>query len=271
MFKYRFSRFFFFFFSLLIIGVSSIIFFRPSFSSISSFSRESLSRLDDYIAKPFYTVNTSINDLKKLSSALSENKTLSLKVSQLEMENQLLKHYEKENLELNKILNSKVDSPFSRVSKVIVRTPQSWSDSLILSNGSKEGLHEKMLVTSGGFLVGRVSNVTKSSSHVDLLTCGQVFNLPIKIVDKKHSIYGNLKRFNTDSQLMIASEFNSNETISVGSKVYTSGLDGESVSDVAVGMVVTIKESDDKLKRQVEIELYADFSSIDYVDVLGDK
>ncbi|MGT2809197.1 rod shape-determining protein MreC [Streptococcus iniae] len=271
MFKYRFSRFFFFFFSVLIIAVSSIFFLSSSFTTVPSFSNEFLSRLDVFIAKPFHSINSSINDLKKLSSAVSKNKSLSLKLGQLENENQLLKRYKRENIALKKILDTKIDSPFSHVSKVIVRTPQSWTDSLIISSGSNQALRENMLVTSGGFLVGRVSGVTRSSSHVDLLTCGKLFNLPIKVVDKKRSIYGNLKHFNTDSQLMIASEFNSSDPIEIGTKVYTSGLDGESVSDIVVGKVVTIKESPDKLKREIGIQLFADFSTIDYVDVLGEK
>ncbi|XCY68210.1 hypothetical protein ABG810_10150 [Streptococcus iniae] len=50
-----------------------------------------------------------------------------------------------------------------------------------MSSGSNQALRENMLVTSGGFLVGRVSGVTRSSSHVDLLTCGKLLIFQSKL------------------------------------------------------------------------------------------
>ena len=68
---------------------------------------------------------------------------------------------------------------------------------------------------------------------------------------------------------MLASEFNSNEAIDLGAKVYTSGLDGETQANLPVGKVIGFKNSSDKLKRQLLIKLFADFDHLDNVLVVG--
>ena len=50
----------------------------------------------------------------------------------------------------------------------------------------------------------------------------------------------------------------------------TSGLDGDTVANIAVGSVSSVKNSSDNLERVVYVTPAADFSDISYVTIIGD-
>ncbi|MGT2933920.1 rod shape-determining protein MreC [Streptococcus catagoni] len=270
MFKYRFSKFFFWSLSSLIVFIFFIFLFRSSISPyISSMTSTTLSTFDALVSKPFTVVKETFSTSKDLVGAFEENKVLKKELRELKNNSMDLEKLKKENEELKGFLKADLSAPFQVMSQSIVRTPQLWDESLVISSGKAEKIKENMLVTVDSALIGKVTSSTLNSSRVDLLTNGRIFDLPIKIEDGSTVIYGNLKSFNQEKKVMQASEFNSNDKISKGSRVFTSGLDGETVADIPIGKVVYVKNDDDKLKRQFDIELDANFSNINYVKVMG--
>ena len=66
--------------------------------------------------------------------------------------------------------------------------------------------------------------------------------------------------------------FNLNSSIDIdeNDSVVTSGLDGDTVANIAVGSVSSVKNSSDNLERVVYVTPAADFSDISYVTIIGD-
>ncbi len=270
--KHKISKFLFFLTSGLIILTLNIFIFQSKlFPYISSVTNQSLSKLDYIISKPFKIGSKITQSTDDLLNTYKENKELKKSILKRKEQEHSIKYYKVQNKKLKSIISQDIRSPFQLTSEVTVRSSHSWNNAIIINSGKKDGVSSQMLVTSDSYLIGQISGKVKDSSHVDLLTSGKVFDLPIKIVDKSTIIYGNLKYYDKNKQLMIASEFNSNDSISNEAKVYTSGLDGKTVADVPIGKVISVKNRDDKLNRQVSIKLLSDFNDINYVSVLGVK
>ncbi|HBQ43907.1 MAG TPA: rod shape-determining protein MreC, partial [Lactobacillus acetotolerans] len=53
---------------------------------------------------------------------------------------------------------------------VISRSPDSWSDLLVINKGSTAGIRKNMAVMCGGGVIGRVVEVNAASSKVELIT-----------------------------------------------------------------------------------------------------
>ncbi|MGT2845611.1 rod shape-determining protein MreC [Streptococcus hongkongensis] len=228
-----------------------------------------LSKIDQFVAIPFNSTKNFVNDFKGLVNAQKENKQLKKQIAEQSLSIEQYNSLKRKNNSLKDLLNLKVDNSFRKVSQILVRSPNNWSDAIIIDGGKKSGFKKFMIVVDGKSMIGKITNVSEVSSHVDLLTNGKNFNLPIKIVGKKETIYGNLKTYNKEENLMLSSEFNSNASIMPDDKVYTSGLDGETVGDITIGKVVKEVRSDDKLGRKIFISLSGNFNNLDYLYVLG--
>ncbi|VTS13221.1 rod shape-determining protein MreC [Streptococcus pseudoporcinus] len=270
MFNKKVSRFIFIFTSIIV-----LIFFLSSLynSSISPYISQTttgiIGKIDTIIGKPFKIVENAISDSKVFLRTFDENKKLKNKISQLELMSREVKYLRKENKELRDQYGINLPKTSMIPAQIITRTPETWSQAIIINFDKIEKVQTGMLVVSGSSLVGRVSTVDKGISHVDLLTCGKLLDLPIKIKGKKSVVYGNLKSYSASTQTILASELNSNDPLTVGSSVYTSGLDGTTVSDILIGKVKKVEGADDKLRRKVYISLSGNFSEMNYLSIVG--
>lgn len=267
--KLNLSRLFFWLTSLALLALTLVLLFRVAISPyLSMIIRNPVTKIDAIMSKPFAVIKEGAKELDSLMSAFSENKHLKKELRSYKLDQLQVDKLKSENRELKELLGLDYGTDNQFAARMISRNPYSWNKSLVIDSGKRE-IKEKSLVTSELGLIGRVTAVSQSSAHVELLTSGKNIDLPIKIVDKDKVIYGNLKAFKSESKTMVASEFNSNDSISLDAKVYTSGLDGETVADIPVGKVTGFKNAADKLKRRIFIKLYADTDNLDYVLVVG--
>ncbi|KGR72619.1 rod shape-determining protein MreC [Streptococcus phocae subsp. salmonis] len=248
----------------------SLIFmvYRTSVSPyVASMLRSPMTQFDSFVSRPLFAIKESISEGHALISTFSDNKTLQKELKIYKAKAFREKNLQAKNDELRQLLHlssTQWEAAKPIFGKIISRNPYSWSQTVIIDTNATS-LKKKSLVTSEAGLLGQVTSTSKSSAHVELLTSGKEIDLPVKMLSDKTIIYGNLKQFQVDSQTMVISEFNSNNPVSLGTKVYTSGLDSETVADIPIGKVVGFVDSPDRLKRQILISLFADFNHINYV------
>ena len=127
-----------------------------------------------------------------------------------------------------------------------------------------------MLALSGGGLIGTVSDVDSTTSSITLLSNGSDFNIPIKITTSSAEVYGLLESYDSDKKCFVITNLNSSVDIEEGDSVVTSGLDGDTVANISVGAVSSVKNSSESLERVVYVTPTADFSDISYVTIVGD-
>lgn len=153
---------------------------------------------------------------------------------------------------------------------VLERYPSAWSMKLSINIGENSGISMDDFVISNGGLIGVVSSVSSNSSEVTLLTNANDFKkIPVKFTSDSGGVYGILSSFDSDSNSFVVNQLSSSDEISVGSEVVSSDLAGASPANVLIGVVKSVKDSSNKLNREVYIEPSANFSNIYSVLVVG--
>lgn len=242
-------------------------------SSVTSPIRSVVARVDSVVSAPFRSLDSLNEDIHDLFDTYSENKKLKKKVAELENQSEVIDSLKSENDQLNSAINassSSINTQFSAIGKVIVRSPVSWYDSLTVKLGKNNNVAKKMLALSNEGLIGVVTDVSSTTSSIALLASGSDFSIPVKISTSSGDVFGILESYDSDKKCFIVSNLNSSIDINENDSVVTSGLDGDTVANIAVGSVSSVKNSSENLERVVYVAPAADFSDISYVTIVGD-
>lgn len=231
-----------------------------------------LSPFSSILSKPTQFFSQEKDVLSDLISAYDENKELKASLAQLENQIAEMESLEKENESLRQNLALKESLPEKHFISgfVLVRTPTSWSDQIIINIGETELVTENMLVVANGGLVGTVTTVNSDSSVVKLLSNSDDFTkIPIRIATESGDVYGILAGYDTDSNSFIINQLNSTVDIPIGSNVVTSDLAGTTPSNIQIGQVSSVKTSSSNLNKELYVKPTASFSNLYSVMVVG--
>ncbi len=172
----------------------------------------------------------------------------------------------KTQLKLNKTLTD-----YSSVNAtVIARTPSSWQDQVIIDKGSAAGIKKNMPVLSGSGLVGRVAEVNRTNSKVELLSNSSesANRFAVQITNKSgQTVNGIITGYNSDKDQIEMGNVTSKTKIEKGDKVSTSGLGGIMPAGLYVGSVSATGHSDYGLSSKITIKPAADISRLSFVTV----
>ncbi|MGM9886213.1 MAG: rod shape-determining protein MreC, partial [Lactococcus sp.] len=157
-------------------------------------------------------------------------------------------------------------------SNVITRNPASWNDTLVIDHGSDDGIKNNMPVMANGGLIGRVSQVNKSTAKVSLLSSSKGIEnkIPVYLSSNGSPSYGILSSYDSTQNAYVVSQVTTTTKFAKGSQVFTSGLGGGvgSVRDLLVGTVIGEKNSNDGLDRQIYIKPASNLYDIRFVFVV---
>lgn len=149
---------------------------------------------------------------------------------------------------------------------VVARPPGSWQQSLVIDQGSNDGVASGMVVTNGDGLVGVVDKIDPESAHVSLLG-SQSEPLGGKIA--RTSSHGVI--LPGPGRQMTMTYLDPAEGIRLGDVVTTSGLNGTFPPGVPVGTVTGLNQPQGKSFLEAKIEPAAELDSLDSVLMLSTK
>lgn len=150
----------------------------------SSSTRAEITALESVIRDSFTPLQTGLSGLRRgldgVSLGLAEKKDLkdrvnelTLKNQRLSQENQQLREYKSEAKRLQTLLAFKERNQEQytlQAARVIARSPNNWFKVITIDQGSQDGITQGMPVINPDGLVGRVSNTSKFTSQVELIT-----------------------------------------------------------------------------------------------------
>jgi len=167
-----------------------------------------------------------------------------------------------ENSRLKRLLGLKRKLVYSSVvANVIGREPSSWNSSMIIDRGREDGLKQGMPVVNAFGVIGKIAEISESSSKVILLT------------DAQFSVAGLVKR-TRDNGLVSGTlkgkcqltYINPDSDIQIGDQVITSKLSSSFPENLFIGDIKEIDKQDTFYKYFIEPA--ASFSRIEEVLVL---
>ncbi len=203
--------------------------------------------------KGYRNLQAETTDLKK---QLSELSTRVAQVTELERENR----------EFRAMLDFKNRSELKLISaKVISRDPSNWYNTVLIDRGSSDGVIGNMPVLTVEGLVGKTIDVTKSNARV-LLIVDENCKISAWLKDSAQYgiVQGNILAGGTDSQCRMTF-VSRNAQIKTNDKVYTSGLGGIFPKGLLVGVVRSVKSSEQKEEKNI---LYQDVGITPAVDLV---
>lgn len=211
----------------------------------------------------------SINDLM---NTYEDNQRLKSQISsleELEAQNEIL---QSENEELSALLDLQPSLVGKNViaSSVISRSPDTWLDSITIDVGTNSGIEENMSVMTESGLVGHVTEVSATSSKVQLLITenNQMKNVAVSIQTDDGIVSGILSDYDEKTQELILKQVPNDAKVSEGSTVTTSGLGGVSPEGLIIGEVTSASSDNFGLSQSVKVKPAADFKDIRSVLVI---
>lgn len=225
------------------------------------------------ISKPANALNNFFSDINNLEDTFKENKRLKEKVDSLAESQAELSVLREENEQLKSELDlqSSLTEYTTMTGTVISRNPDAWVDQVIVDRGSMDGLERGMSVMSKNGLVGRISEVSPTSSKVTLLstTAPSSILTSTEIMQEEETIFGVLTGFDLERNELVMEQITSEAAIEIGKEVITSGLGGLVPRGLLVGTITEISLDSQGLGQRVYIEPATDFTDIQFVTIIN--
>lgn len=220
---------------------------------------------------PIGLVSGSFNTVHDLLNTQDENNYLKSRVTDLEQTKALNQSLEAENRQLKDALKMKKTlTDFDMVTaSVISRSPDNWTDLLTINKGSTVGLRKNMAVMSGGGVIGRIVEVNAASAKVELITAtdktANRFAVEAEATngDKVHGIITVIG----DKTLAFTQAIDSKK-LKRGTKVYTSGMGGNSPKGLLIGKIVTTTHDSFGLSDLIKINPAGELNDPSVVTVI---
>ena len=210
------------------------------------------------IQKTFWKMGDEISDFFEMISEMrnlkKEDEQLKLKIQELIAENVALKELKKENEILRTALELGLQEEFKlEICQVIGKDIS--SDTILINEGFKDGLTKDLpVITQQKILVGRISEVYKNFSKVQLIT-QKGFSFPVEIQDSKPPttpILGEMKG-KGNFELLI-DRLPQEKEIKKGDVVITTVLGGIFPRGLLVGEIEKVIKSDIEPWQQAKVK-----------------
>lgn len=229
------------------------------------------SRIIDF---PLSFVSGSLNNVHDLLNTQDENNYLKSKVTDLEQTKVRNSSLEAENQQLKsalKVKNTLTDYNIIQAS-VISRSPDSWTDLLVINKGTTSGLRKNMAVMSGGGIIGRLIEVNAATAKVELITTSDKsanrFAVEAQAVNGK-KVHGIITVIG--NKTLAFTQAVDSEKLKRGAKIYTSGLGGNSPKGLLVGTISTTTHDTFGLSDLIKINPAGELNDPSVVSVIKRK
>lgn len=223
---------------------------------------------------PLSFVSGSLNNVHDLMNTQNENNYLKSKVTDLEQTKTRNATLEAENKQLKSALKLKESlTDYEKIqASVISRSPDGWSDLLIINKGTTAGLRKNMAVMSGGGVIGRVVEVNAASAKVELITTSDKsanrFAVEAQAVNGK-KVHGIITVIGNNT--LAFTQAVDGKKLKRGTKIYTSGMGGNSPKGLLVGTIATTTHDTFGLSDLVKITPAGELNDPSVVTIIKRK
>jgi rod shape-determining protein MreC len=167
-----------------------------------------------------------------------------------------------------------IDSPlfpadYKPVNTRIITWSTEFDEQVVIAAGSDSGIKQDTPIVTQDGLVGRVTEVTGSAAQVTLLTDE---NSAVQARDQTSGATG-LVRHGQGQGALLLDFVRKEANVQRGDVIVTSGTRSQRYpslfpAGIPIGVVTSVGQSDTALYKQIQIDPYVDFSSLDAITAL---
>ncbi|MCK4307990.1 rod shape-determining protein MreC [candidate division WOR-3 bacterium] len=196
-----------------------------------------------------------------------ENKVLRAKVSELALNNQILRSSQYENEKLFDLLEFKARTEYELIaSRIVSRDPNPISGTCLIDKGLADEVRKDFPVITCDGVYGKVTEVTRENAIVQTISD---FNFRVACMNLRNGIQGIMRW--EGGKGCILGQVRVNSDIQIGDSIVTSGLGSIFPKGVAVGKVREINVDKTKLFYEVTLEPTCKLGEIEYVFIVKKK
>ena len=172
--------------------------------------------------------------------------------------------------ELMQFIDSPVfPSDYQPVSTRVLSFASEFDQRVVIAAGSDHGIRDETPVITSGGLVGSVTRVTGGSALVTLLTDE---NSAVQASDQNTGAIG-LVRHGQGEDSLILDQVTKDKNVEKGDIIVTAGTRHQQYPSlfprgIPIGVVTSVGQSDSSTYKQIQIDPFVDFSSLDAVTAL---
>jgi len=213
-----------------------------------------------------------------LVDARSENQKLKKELRDLRQNYTRAQTAENELVVLQRLLDYERGPSFPRDyqavnASVLTRAAADIAQRVIVSAGSKQGVRDNYPVVTADGLVGKVTRVAKNVSLVTLLTDA---SSAVAAADLRTNAYGLIQHGAGGGEQLVFARVPKDRVVRNGDFVVTAGTQLARLPDVypkgiPIGRVTSVDQNDVDIFKQIQVEPFANFSSLDSVAILVPK
>jgi rod shape-determining protein MreC len=226
----------------------------------------------DRVARPF---RDAYNWFDGLITARSENGKLRAEVQDLRQRYTAADTSLQENERLKQLLRYETGPSFPTDfhavnARVTARPPTDVQQQIVISAGSDQGIRKNDPVVTADGLVGKVTLVFSNLSRVTLLTDA---TSAVAALDLNTGAYGLVQHGAGGGAQLVLGRVSKTQRVRQGDYVITAGTQLGALPDIypkgiQIGRVTSVDQNDVDTFKQIQVEPFADFSSLDSVGVL---
>ena len=223
---------------------------------------------------PINLVSNGVANVEELFNTQAENDHLKKQIDNLAQTKARNSSLEAENTQLKQALKlKKTLTDYTIINgSVISRAADTWSDLLVIDQGSRAGVRKNMPVMSGKGVIGRVVEVNSTTSKVELITTTDKstnkFAVEADAANGK-KVHGVIS-VEGNNQLAFTQVVDG-QKLKKGTQVYTSGMGGLSPKGLLIGTVTKTTRDTFGLSDVVEIQPAGNLNDPSVVSVIKRK
>lgn len=208
--------------------------------------------------------DTATSPFKRMFIREEENTRLKAELRRLLQEQQKYQETLLENRRLNELLSLKErEHGYVTTARVISRGADQWSNTFILDKGSSNGVTKDMTAITSKGLVGKIIEVSTSSSSLLLLT-DLNFSVAVRLQESRRE--GILA--GTGLRRCQLKYIPPDEDVKKGVAVITSGLDSLFPQGLPVGYVSKVEKKGTGLFQNIEVTPFQDNVEVEEVAII---
>jgi len=266
---------------LVSLALVTVYFREPSGGVLHDFQSAAASVLRPFevaaerVARPF---RDAAGWLGGLVDAKSEKEELRDEVELLRQQLIQNENALRENAELRRLLGYRDSPRFPQdyrglATRVIARAPSQFEQTVVVAVGSDDGVRRHAPVVTADGLVGQVTRVARSVAQVTLLTDE---SSAASAIDLRTRAAGILRHGPSSGSSLVLDRVTKDQVVGRGDTIVTAGWRAGKLSSIypkgiPIGVVTSVSQVDTDLYKQIEVEPFVDFSSVESVLVLVPK
>jgi rod shape-determining protein MreC len=193
-----------------------------------------------------------------------ENNRLKAELSRLLQERQQCRETLLENQRMKDILSLKErDYRYVTAARVIAKSTDQWSNSVILDKGMSDGVAKEMIVVTDRGLTGKISDISRSFSHLLLLTDIN-FSVAARLQESRVEGIVSGTGFRKCHMKYVPAE----EEVKKGAIVITSGLDSLFPPGIPIGYVSDVNKKNVGIFQDIEVLPFVNNIKLEIVAVI---